>query len=161
MANTSELRVQAGKQTVWTTGVTPTVLLRGLTGCKIKPDQEVNILSDLTLNLTGGDTPVITKSGEQVRYVGANIGYIPGVPMKDMDADEWNALDGELRESALRAGLYQLGEPEEGAEETADIKGEVGEPAPAEKQARRAKPKTAADDGAAVADVEGEAPKEE
>ena len=101
------------------------------------------------------------KSGEQVRYVGANIGYIPGVPMKDMDADEWNALDGELRENALRAGLYQLGGPEEGAEETADIKGEVGEPAPAEKQAKRAKPKTPADDGAAVADVEGEAPKEE
>ena len=63
MANTSELRVQAGKQTVWTTGVAPTVLLRGLTGCKINPDQEINILSDLTLNLTGGDTPVITKNG--------------------------------------------------------------------------------------------------
>ena len=101
------------------------------------------------------------KSGEQVRYVGANIGYMPGIPMQDMDADTWNALDADLRENAIKAGLYQLGEPEEGAEETADIKGEVGEPAPAEKQAKRAKPKTPADDGAAVADVEGEAPKEE
>lgn len=63
MANTSELRVQAGKQTVWGTGVVPTVLLRGLTGCKIKPDQEVKILSDLTLNLAGGDTSVITRNG--------------------------------------------------------------------------------------------------
>ena len=98
------------------------------------------------------------KSGEQVRYVGANIGYIPGVPMKDMDADEWNALDGELRENALRAGLYQLGGPEEGAEETADIKGAVGEPAPAEKQAKRARPKPAAD---VADDVEGEAHQEE
>lgn len=60
---TTELRVQAGKQTAWTTGVTPTVLLRGVTGCKITPDQEVKVLSDLTLNLAGGDTPVITRNG--------------------------------------------------------------------------------------------------
>lgn len=62
-ATTTELRVQAGKQTVWTTGVTPTVILRGVTGCKIAPDQEVKVLSDLTLNLTGGDTPVVTRNG--------------------------------------------------------------------------------------------------
>ena len=62
-ATTTELRVQAGKQTVWTTGVTPTVILRGVTGCKITPDQEVKVLSDLTLNLTGGDTPVVTRNG--------------------------------------------------------------------------------------------------
>jgi len=61
------------------------------------------------------------KSGEQVCYVGANIGYIPGVPMKDMDADEWNALDGDLRKNAIRAGLYQLGGPEDAAEEMSDI----------------------------------------
>lgn len=106
------------------------------------------------------------KSGEQVRYVGANIGYMPGVPMQDMDADEWNALDGDLRENALRAGLYQLGGPEEGAEETAEIKGAVGEPAPAEKQAKRAKPKPAADTAAdtaadVAADVGGNAHQEE
>ena len=97
------------------------------------------------------------KSGEQVRYVGANIGYIPGVPMQDMDADEWNALDGELRENALKAVLYQLGGPEEGAEETAEIKSEASEPAPAEKQAKRVKPKPAAD---IAVEVEGEAPQE-
>ena len=61
------------------------------------------------------------KTGETVRYVGANIGYMPGVPMQDMDAETWNALDPDLRENALRAGLYQLGGPEEGAEETAEI----------------------------------------
>lgn len=65
------------------------------------------------------------KAGETVRYVGANIGYMPGVPMKDMDAEEWNALDGDLRENAIRAGLYQLGGPEEGAKELAAVKGEV------------------------------------
>jgi len=51
------------------------------------------------------------KPGETVRYIGANIGYMPGVPMKDMDAAEWNALDGDLRENAIRAGLYALGDP--------------------------------------------------
>lgn len=65
------------------------------------------------------------KAGETVRYVGANIGYMPGVPMKDMDAEEWNALDGDLRENAIKAGLYQLGGPEEGAKDLAEIKGEV------------------------------------
>jgi hypothetical protein len=65
------------------------------------------------------------KPGEKVRYVGANIGYMPGIPMKDMDAEEWNALDGDLRENAIKAGLYQLGGPEEGAKELAEVKGEV------------------------------------
>lgn len=62
-ALTSELRVQAGTQTVWGTSVTPTVLLRGVTRCNLAPDQEVKILNDLTLNLSGGDTPVMTRNG--------------------------------------------------------------------------------------------------
>ena len=98
------------------------------------------------------------KSGEQVRYVGANIGYMPGIPMQDMDAETWNALDPDLRENALRAGLYQLGGPEEGAEQTAEINGEAGEPLPAEKPSKRVKPKPAAD---VAADVEGDAHQEE
>lgn len=57
------------------------------------------------------------KPGEQVRYIGANIGgYIPGVPMKDMNDEEWNALDGDLRVLALGSGLYELGgDPAEAA----------------------------------------------
>jgi len=62
-AVTTELRVQAGTQSVWATGVTPTVALRGVTGCKIKPDQQIDILSDMLLNFTGGDTPVVTRNG--------------------------------------------------------------------------------------------------
>ena len=62
-AVTTELRVQAGTQSVWGTGVTPTVALRGITGCKIKPDQQIDILSDMLLNFTGGDTPVISRNG--------------------------------------------------------------------------------------------------
>jgi hypothetical protein len=62
-AVTTELRVQAGKQTVWTTGVAPTVALRGVTGCKIKPDQEIQVLSDMQLGLAGGDSPFVARNG--------------------------------------------------------------------------------------------------
>ena len=62
-AVTTDLRVQAGTQPVWTTGVTPTVALRGVTGFKIKPDQQIDILSDMLLNFTGGDTPVVSRNG--------------------------------------------------------------------------------------------------
>jgi hypothetical protein len=48
---------------VWTTGVTPTVALRGVTGFKIKPDQQIDILSDMLLNYSGGDTPVVARNG--------------------------------------------------------------------------------------------------
>ena len=69
------------------------------------------------------------KPGETVRYVGANIGYIPGVPMKDMDAEEWNALDADLRVLALGSGLYELGDPEDAAEVKAAAQDEAAEPA--------------------------------
>ena len=62
-AVTTDLRVQAGTQSVWGTGVTPTVALRGITGCKIKPDQQIDILSDMLLNYAGGDTPVVARNG--------------------------------------------------------------------------------------------------
>lgn len=62
-AVTTDLRVQAGTQSVWTTGVTPTVALRGVTGFKIKPDQQIDILSDMLLNYSGGDTPVVARNG--------------------------------------------------------------------------------------------------
>ena len=62
-AVTTDLRVQAGTQSVWATGVTPTVALRGVTGCKIKPDQNIKILNDMLLNYAGGDTPVVTRNG--------------------------------------------------------------------------------------------------
>lgn len=64
------------------------------------------------------------KPGETVRYVGANIGYIPGIPMKDMGDEEWNALDSDLRAWAIQSGMYQLGGPEEGAQQLAAAKNE-------------------------------------
>jgi hypothetical protein len=79
------------------------------------------------------------KPGEQVRYIGANIGgYIPGVPMKDMGDEEWNALDSDLRVLALGSGMYELG----------------GDPAEA------IEAKEAAQDAAAGAPAATEAPKE-
>lgn len=59
----TDLRLQAGKQSVFATGVTPTVALRGITGFKVKPEQELKVLNDLQLNLAGGDTAVIASNG--------------------------------------------------------------------------------------------------
>jgi hypothetical protein len=77
-AVTTDLRVQAGTQSVWTTGVTPTVALRGVTGFKIKPDQQIDILSDMLLNYSGGDTPVVARNGggEAVTADGEGIGAL-------------------------------------------------------------------------------------
>ena len=61
--NMTELRVQAGKQTVWTTGVTPTAMLRGITEFKIDPQQEINELSDLNLNFAGADNQELVTAG--------------------------------------------------------------------------------------------------
>ena len=92
------------------------------------------------------------KSGEQVRYVGANIGYMPGIPMQDMDADTWNALDADLRENAIKGGLYQWGEPEDAAEEMSDIgtlpPAEPPDAPPAEKKGRAPRVRAAHDEEA-------------
>lgn len=61
--NMTELRVQAGKQTVWGTGVIPTVMLRGITEFKVKPEQEVKELNDLNLNFAGADNQELVTVG--------------------------------------------------------------------------------------------------
>ncbi len=63
MTLTTDLRVQAGKQTVWETAVAPSVALRGVTEFKVKPEQEIKVLNDLQLNMAGGDTSVILSNG--------------------------------------------------------------------------------------------------
>jgi hypothetical protein len=65
------------------------------------------------------------KAAETVRYVGANIGYVPGIPMQDMDAATWNELDESLRVWGIESGMYQIGGPEQAADDLAEIKGEV------------------------------------
>lgn len=72
------------------------------------------------------------KPGETVRYIGANIGYIPGVPMKDMGDEEWNTLDSDLRVAALGSGMYELGDPDDAAEVKAAAQEEAVKPAATE-----------------------------
>ena len=40
------------------------------------------------------------------RWKGDGTGYVPGVPQRDLTADEWEALPEALRKVAAAAGLY-------------------------------------------------------
>lgn len=42
------------------------------------------------------------------KYVYKGGGYFAGVPARDMSAEEWARLPKEIREAALKAGLYAL-----------------------------------------------------
>jgi hypothetical protein len=44
---------------------------------------------------------------EARRYVGAGA-FVPGIPARDLDGDEWAALDPSLREAAEMGGLYEI-----------------------------------------------------
>lgn len=59
MVMQAEIRAQAGTQSVFTTGVTPTVALRGLQELNLRHTPEIEVLSDMTQGLAGGDTSVI------------------------------------------------------------------------------------------------------
>lgn len=54
-----ELRLQAAKQTVFGTGVTPTVLLRGVEDAKFTAAREMEVREDLAIALAGGDTAML------------------------------------------------------------------------------------------------------
>jgi len=58
---TSELRVQAGSQEAFVTGVTPTVALRGLEELSIKSANDVEVIGDMTTALAGGDTGIVNS----------------------------------------------------------------------------------------------------
>lgn len=55
----SEVRAQAGKQTVLGTGVTPTIALRGVEELKISSANDVEVIGDMTQALAGGDIGII------------------------------------------------------------------------------------------------------
>lgn len=42
-----------------------------------------------------------------VHYIGAGR-WLNGIPARDMSADEWGAIDPELRAQALALGLYEV-----------------------------------------------------
>lgn len=44
---------------------------------------------------------------KKIKYVGKG-SFLIGVPGRDMTADEWDALDEELRDQALALGLYEV-----------------------------------------------------
>jgi hypothetical protein len=59
MTMTTELRAQAGTQSVYATGVTPTVGLRGITSLKVRSANKVDVLEDLVQGLAGGDLAIL------------------------------------------------------------------------------------------------------
>lgn len=65
-----ELRVQAGKQTVIGTGVTPTVTLRGVEDCKFTAVRDQEVRSDLAIGLAGGDTSMLYALSAQASLSG-------------------------------------------------------------------------------------------
>lgn len=63
MALTRELRVQAGTQVSFATGVTPTVQLRGIEELMLRSKNEVVMLEDMTLGLAGPSQAVVAGIG--------------------------------------------------------------------------------------------------
>lgn len=51
----------------------------------------------------------MAKKLSGVRWKGDGSGYLPGVPTRDMTADEWNELPEQARRDALLSGLYEPG----------------------------------------------------
>lgn len=60
---TREVRVQAGTQSAFGTGVTPTVQLRGIEELAIRSKNEVTMLEDMTLGLAGASQAIVTGIG--------------------------------------------------------------------------------------------------
>ena len=60
---TRELRVQAGTQSAFKTGVTPTIQLRGIEELALRSKNEVVMLEDMTLGLAGPSQAVVAGIG--------------------------------------------------------------------------------------------------
>lgn len=59
---TRELRIQAGKESVWGTSVTPTVVMRGLEDFTIQLVPDVRMLEDMSLALSGSSQAVAARN---------------------------------------------------------------------------------------------------
>jgi len=55
----SEIRAQAGTQSVYTTAVTPTVAIRGIDELSLKDANDIEVIGDMTQALAGGDTGIV------------------------------------------------------------------------------------------------------
>lgn len=61
--NTDGLRVQVGQQVDYTTQITPTSQLRGVTDIKLRSDNDIGVLDDMALGFAGGDSSVVRSIG--------------------------------------------------------------------------------------------------
>lgn len=76
--NTSEIRAQAGTQSVFITAVTPTIALRGVEELKIKSANDVEVKGDMTQALAGGDTGLVNSLAGAGTFKGwANYDHLP------------------------------------------------------------------------------------
>ena len=55
----SEVRAQAGTQSVYTTPVTPTVAIRGIDELSLKSPNDIEVIGDMTQALAGGDIGLV------------------------------------------------------------------------------------------------------
>lgn len=60
---TSEIRAQAGTQTVYPTPVTPTVMIRGIEELNLKSANDNEVIGDMTQALAGGDIGIVNGVG--------------------------------------------------------------------------------------------------
>lgn len=61
-----------------------------------------------------------SKASPAVRYVGDGSGFIPGVPLRDLTADEWQAMDPVVQASVRSSGIYRVVESKPTAKKKAD-----------------------------------------
>lgn len=76
--NISEVRAQAGTQSVFVTAVTPTVAIRGLEELQIKSANDIEVIGDMTQALAGGDTGLVNQLAGAATFKGwGNYDHIP------------------------------------------------------------------------------------
>ncbi len=74
----SEVRVQAGTQSVYATAVTPTIMIRGIDELSLKDANDIEVIGDMTQALAGGDIGIVNGLNATGSLKGwANYEHIP------------------------------------------------------------------------------------
>lgn len=74
----SEIRAQAGTQSVYVTPVTPTVMIRGVEELSLKDANDIEVIGDMTQALAGGDTGIVNGLNATGNMKGwANYEHLP------------------------------------------------------------------------------------
>ena len=61
-----------------------------------------------------------------IKYIGDGTAYFPGVPMRDLEQDEWDALSDNIKTALVAAKLFDAKAPKVQATPTASNKGGGG-----------------------------------